>query len=131
MKKLETLKKLLQVVKTAPLASGSYCREGKTCVIGHVMLIGGLTFDELKEIQNGNLYADWYSIDSIVQFANNNELKKDLVSPALIACGFDIKSEADVELLTKLQVANDRGEKEAVLPLLEEEIKKMEENKNE
>jgi hypothetical protein len=131
MKKLEALKQLLEIVKNKQLAAGSYCSDGKTCIVGHIMMIGGLTFDELEEVQTGNLYNDWYSIDSIIKYAKKTELEKDLVSPAITACGFNLDSEDDISLLSKMQVTNDGKEKQAVIAFLEETIAKMEENENE
>lgn len=142
MNKLESLKLLLQVVQNNELAKGNYCSEdGKNCVIGHLLKIGGMTEEQLR-IMDGkeevpNSYDNWYSISSIISYLNKEDIKDDIVDKTLNELGFNIRTD-DRKILDKLQGINDskgKGKEE-----LEQELKyiisrvsefELEENQNE
>jgi hypothetical protein len=100
MKKVEALKKLAELAKTNTFATGKYCSEGNNCAIGHLLKIGGLTEEGLKEIDEGK-YDNWYSIGSVINEIKKYSLKLDNVKESLTALGFDTDSEIDQALLQK------------------------------
>lgn len=108
MKKLQSLKKLVEVIEVQPsLASGDYCAGGTNCVIGHLLKIDGITNNQLDELDSGR-YDEWggdYSIGSIIHSIVENDLKDDFVKKSLNNLGFDLESDAD--LLKTLQRKND------------------------
>jgi hypothetical protein len=123
MKKLESLKKLLEIVKQNELARSNYCKDGNNCVIGHLLKMGGVTQEYLL-IMDGreeeiNIYDNWYGINSIVRYIKDKDIKDDIVDKTLGELGFNIRSDEDMKILTQLQKTNDvRGKDE-----LERELK--------
>jgi len=127
MKKLESLKKLLEVVKQQDtLASGDYCSGGTNCVIGHLLKVGGVTDKQLKEMDRGkyDAYEADYAIGSILNAIVENNLKGDFVKESLETLGFDLSN--DRELLKTLQRRNDNLGLTQTIVLLKEIIAEME-----
>jgi len=120
-KKIDSLKQLLKTVEeNEKLATGRYCKGENNCVIGHLLKNGGVSQEQLKEIDDG-VFGHNYAIYSILV---NAELS--FVSDALESLGFDVHS--DVDLLDSLQDANDNGGRESAIKHLNETIKTLEEN---
>lgn len=127
MKKIESLKKLREIAEQREFAGGKYCIHGKNCAIGHLLKIDGVTDEQLILIDNG-LY-DWYSIDSVIHEIKKNKENDDFVIKSLINLGFDVESkEEDVDLLRKIQSANDNNE--LMTDYLDELIFKLEREAN-
>lgn len=136
MNKLESLKQLKEVIKDKELASGNYCSgDGRNCVIGHLLKIGGMTEAQLltmdgKEEEVPNSYDNWYSISSIMSYLNKNEIKDDIVDKTFSHLGFDIRSDADRKILDKLQGINDSSGKDKLEIELKNMISKIESEEN-
>lgn len=128
MKKLESLKKLLEVVKTEDkLASGDYCSGPYNCVVGHLLKIGGVTNKELRLMDNGryDAYEADYTIKSILNaIRTNDDLKDDFVKVSLEKLGFNLTD--DEQLLHDLQRRNDNNGQSETIILLENIIEDME-----
>jgi hypothetical protein len=130
MKKLEALKKLLPIVNDNNLACGnyqSYDDNGKikNCVVGHLLLMGGMTEDDLESIDGGGV-GDFYAIDSVI--VNGSGDLADKVRDTLESIGFDVKeNEDDIQFLSRLQYINDCEGPERLSGHLDENIKKLEE----
>lgn len=122
MSKIESLKKLLEIIESTDLAKGKYCNEdGENCMIGHLLKLGGVTDDQLKEIDNGK-YNSWYSIDTVLKITN---VEDDFVKSALEGLGFNVVEDRD--MLNELQMSNDSNSKKYTIGLLKEKIKEIEE----
>jgi hypothetical protein len=112
LKKIDSLKKLKELIRKddVELSAGKYFIEEAncSCVIGHLLKIGGLTNEQLNELDNGK-YEDYYSIDSIIDIINTGQYRdNDFITPTLNSLGFDI--DEDKFFLSMLQVLNDGGE---------------------
>lgn len=123
MNKLESLKKLLETIENAEkLANGAYCKGSSNCVIGHLLKIGGVTDEQLKQIDTG-YYGNNYTIVSLIN--NRTDVDKDFVGDALVELGFNL--DEDVRLFNQLQSKNDYCGRETVIEKLKEAIAELEE----
>lgn len=128
-KKLESLKKLLDIVKNEDrLAGGEYCDNGRNCVIGHLLRLDDVTQEQLESLDNGHYGAMDYSIGSILDAIEEGNVTKeeDFVGNALSNLGFDMYE--DRQLLKKLQNENDFEGQKAVISKIDLFIKELENN---
>lgn len=120
MSKIKSLKKLLKTIEEkGKLASSTYCRGENNCVIGHLLKDGGVSQEQLIEIDKG-VYGHNYAIGSILKGG-----KIHFVNNTLESLGFDVES--DIALLEDLQLVNDYRGFGALVKHLKETIKTLEE----
>jgi hypothetical protein len=123
--KVQSLIKLREVVaQQEELAFGKYIDydggECNNCVIGHLLKVGGVTNEQLKEIDNGKYKINdndvtAYSIHTIFKKSQYHNFDDNFVQEALEGLGFNIRE--DDEMLSELQCFNDnyRGKKEMII----------------
>lgn len=144
MKKVEILKELLskveeQIEGKLQFAKSVYLDDcgGKNCVIGHLLLLGGATQDQLRSLDNETHY-DSYGIMSIIRSINIQGEDPGFIDSTLKNIGFNIiKSkdpsdlenigyeifyDHDIKFLKDAQSLNDRGMVEDLKKLIEDKI---------
>ena len=110
-KKIETLQNLRNVVeKELMLTHQEYMDQYKTykCVIGHLFELGGVTEEQLIDIDNGKYAGTNNGIASIITYSKEHNLQNDFVKTSLLKLGFDL--EEDVNMLEELQLVNIKSE---------------------
>jgi hypothetical protein len=121
MKKIESLKQLIETIKVQPLVSGSYVDviyvEGEHapkcchCVVGYLLKNGGMEVEKLESLDSldeTNPYQS-YLIDKIMD--KSHYVDNDFVGSKLVELGFSLDdSNNDKEKLRKLQVFNDSNQ---------------------
>lgn len=130
MNKIESLKKLVEVIspEEVRMSSGLYCNsKGDNCVIAHLLLIAnkGVNQGVLSMMDNSH-YSDGkngYSIEKIIKSQIEGKTPDNLVKKSLESLGFDL--EEDMNLLQRIQSANDQEGKLAVIQHIEDVIKTL------
>jgi hypothetical protein len=138
MKKVESLKKLLEIVSAEgfQLANGSYFEavtnhedlftgECRNCAVGHLLKIVDVDDLTLCKMDKGSYGPNGnYSISAIVR---DKDVHPDTVlAEAFEKLGFNISKDDDINLLKDIQNANDNYGKIEVMRRLEYMISKLE-----
>lgn len=135
MDKIQALQTLKETVEKEEikLKMNYYAGEnGCYCVIGHLLLQGGVTKEQLKRLdsENDSPYNGNYSMRQIIDYIDNGRIdeREDFVGKALKGLGFDVNSWDDKMLLYQLQRKNDLSkgnQKEEVICFLDVAIQKL------
>jgi hypothetical protein len=127
MKKILALKELREIIEREELAVSQYADDTfNCCVIGHLLKTGGVSHEQLSEIDNGKYDPMSYSIGRTMSAAREDDIDDNFVKEALESLGFDLLE--DEVILTRLQSANDdsEGNRTSVLNALDDLIDELE-----